>query len=592
MAARLAAADPNLSVLLIEGGENNHNVENVVNPALFREHLMPTARTAVSYKGRISSELGNRHPVVQTGGILGGGGSINIMLYTRGQRSDYDSWNTPGWSTDDLIPYFQKLEKYHGHGRKEVHGYEGPVQLSRGPFQVVKIEDDFIQAAEKMGIPERSDMQDFEKSNGTERWHGTISADGRRQDAAHAYLHPLLQDGKHPNLYVLCQKKVSRVLFDDTGRASGLEYVPNPQYQPVQSLAPSPSSPQIVHATKMVVLSCGALGTPPILERSGIGSQDVLDKARVPRIVDLPGVGHDYQDHNLAWWFYRSNLGPNETQDALVSGRYPRAEALAKQDPILGWNASDVSAKVRPTEDQVATLSAKFQQLWKRDWQDKSDRPVVIFTLHSAFGGDPSLVEPGQYISLAAYTTYPYSRGHVHITGPRWEDELDFRPGFFSGENGDIDIEQHIWAYKTQREIMRRTNFYRGELELGHPAFDSHSAAKMTRLDTSLTEQQGDITNIAYSAADDAAIEKHLRENVATTWHSLGTAKMAPRDEMGVVDAALNVYGVTGLKVADLSIVPKNVAANTNNTALMIGEKCAALILKELGLEDGIVPPQ
>lgn len=303
--------------------------------------MFPGSKTAVSYKGNKSADLGDRYPVVQTGGVLGGGSSVNIMLYTRGQRSDYDSWNTSGWSTNELQPYFHKLETYHGPGVKEKHGYKGPVQITRGPFQVPKTENDFIQAAEKVGIPPKPDMQDFDTVNGTEKWHGTIDATGRRQDAAHCYIHPLLANGKHPNLHVLCQKKVLRVLFDDNKRASGVEYVPNPDYEPIQSLGPTPSGSKIARARKQVVLSSGALGTPLILERSGIGAKDVLEKAGVKPVVDLPGVGNSYQDHNLIWYMYRTTLSPIDTQDAFVSGRYLRNEALKKDDPILGWNGCD-----------------------------------------------------------------------------------------------------------------------------------------------------------------------------------------------------------------------------------------------------------
>jgi alcohol oxidase len=551
--------------------------------------MMPTSTTAIFHKANMSKELG-RQPIVQTGGILGGGSSVNLMLYTRGQRSDYDSWNMPGWSTDELMPYFQKLETYHGRGHKAIHGYEGPLQITRGPFLATNSEDDFIRSCEKQGIPKKPDMQDFDTANGTERWMRTVSTDGKRQDAAHTYIHPLLADGKHPNLHVLCQKKVVRVLFDGK-RACGVEFIPNPQYQPTESFAPAQPAPQVVRARKQVVLSAGALGTPPILERSGIGSKAVLEKAGVPLLVDLPGVGHDYQDHHLCFWAYRTDLAPNETLDGLWSGRYPAEKAFAKKDPILGWNACDVSAKVRPSESELAKLSSKFQTLWKRDWSQVPDRPVVIFTLVSAFTGDPSLVEPGQYASIASYTTYPYSRGHIHITGSNWQDDLDFDAGFFSGENGDFDIQQHIWAYKKQREILRRTSLYRGELEFGHPKFPENSTAKAVNLSgqPKSLSQAGDVTDLVYTGEDDAAIEQHLRENIATTWHSLGTAKLAPRDKMGVVDEDLDVYGVDGLKVADLSIVPKNVAANTNNTALMIGEKCASLILEELGLKAGAV---
>lgn len=165
----------------------------------------------------------------------------------------------------------------------------------------------------------------------------------------------------------------------------------------------------------------------------------------------------------------------------------------------------------------------------------------------------------------------------MHITGPSVEDPLDFDVGYFNDAD-DIDIKKQLWAYKMQREILRRMKYYRGELAAGHPKFPEGSKAAAVELDEQLTNVQ----NLDYTAEDDAAILQWLRENVNTTWHSLGTCKMAPREQDGVVDGRLNVHGVSGLKIADLSIPPENVGANTNNTALVIGEKAAEIILAEL----------
>lgn len=166
----------------------------------------------------------------------------------------------------------------------------------------------------------------------------------------------------------------------------------------------------------------------------------------------------------------------------------------------------------------------------------------------------------------------------MHITGSSHDAPLDFDVGFFSDAN-DIDLKKQVWAYKKQREILRRTSFYRGELAAGHPKFAAGSTAAITE---SVDAPLSNVQDVVYSKEDDAAIEQWLRETVNTTWHSLGTCKMAPREDYGVVDPSLNVYGVTGLKVADLSIPPENVGANTNNTALAIGEKAADIILAEL----------
>lgn len=122
---------------------------------------------------------------------------------------------------------------------------------------------------------------------------------------------------------------------------------------------------------------------------------------------------------------------------------------------------------------------------------------------------------------------------------------------------------------------------YRGEIASCHPPFASNSGAALVKLDEPLP---ADAPAIKYSAEDDAVLETWVREHVSTAWHAIGTCKMLPRAQLGVVDASLSVYGVSGLKIADLSIVPKNVAANTNNTALAIGEKAADIFIRELGL--------
>lgn len=113
MAGRLAEADASLSILVIEGGQNNYNAPSVIHPALSLSHLLPTSKTAIFYKGSKAKQLADREVIVASGGTLGGGSSINFMMYTRAQRSDFDSWKTPGWSTEDLWPYLKKVSRGH-----------------------------------------------------------------------------------------------------------------------------------------------------------------------------------------------------------------------------------------------------------------------------------------------------------------------------------------------------------------------------------------------------------------------------------------------------------------------------------------------
>lgn len=150
--------------------------------------------------------------------------SNNLHRYTRAQKADFDSWKTEGWSSDEIMPYLKSLETYHGKGKSEHHGYDGPIHISDGGFRGTNSMNDFISAAAKVGYKDTDDLQCLEENNKFERWLRYVSPEGKRQDTAHTYLHPLLQDGKHPNLHVLVKSKVLRVVFDDQKRAVGVEY--------------------------------------------------------------------------------------------------------------------------------------------------------------------------------------------------------------------------------------------------------------------------------------------------------------------------------------------------------------------------------
>lgn len=372
------------------------------------------------------------------------------------------------------------------------------------------------------------------------------------------------------------ESKVIRVVFDESTppRATGVEYRRNEGAQPDIS--------HIIKAKKLVVVSAGALGTPQILERSGVGNSELLTKLNIPVVSDVPGVGENYQDHHLAIYSYKSSLGPSETLDPILSGRKDFIKALEEKDPQLGWNGIDISAKLRMTDKDAAALGPAFQQDWERDFAPYPTRPVILCGVVNAFLADPSLVDPGQYFSMGVYTAYPYSRGSIHITDP--QDVLtgyNFDAGFF---NHPSDIKKQLWGYKLQREISRRLQYFKGELEIGHPKFPVGSKAASVDPNPRGGESTA-VVDIEYSEEDDALIEDCIRTNVNTTWHSLGTCAMKPFEDGGVVDGNLNVYGTKGLKVADLSMVPGNVGANTNNTALAVGEKAAVIIGRELGIQ-------
>jgi choline dehydrogenase-like flavoprotein len=389
-----------------------------------------------------------------------------------------------------------------------------------------------------------------------------------------------LNGGKHPNLHVLVESQVKRILFDSSNnktKAVGVEYRPNPAF------GGDASETKTVKARKLVIASCGACGTPSLLERSGVGNPKVLQAAGVPVVAAAPGVGDGYEDHHMVLYPYLNSLDPTDTLDALVNGRMGSPQELIMEGhPMLGWNAQEVQGKARPTDAEVAALGPEFKESWDREFRDHPEKPTVIFTVLGGFPGDPSLATGGPGLAISTFTVYPFSRGHIHITGPQLEDPLDFDTGFFA-DPGGLDIMKHKWTYKKQRQIMRRMPSYRGEMAACHPPFAPGSQAASISLEDG--PLPADAPEIEYSAEDEVVLERWLRENVSTTWHSLGTCKMAPHNRKGVVDSNLGVYGVEGLKIADMSIVPRNVAANTNNTALAIGEKAADIFIKELSLK-------
>lgn len=252
--------------------------------------------------------------------------------------------------------------------------------MSNSTFRGTRSEDDFLQAAGQVGWPEIEDLQTLDANNGYQRWLRYVSTDGKRQDTAHTYLHPKLGNERYPNLHVVVESQVHRVLVEGK-RAVGIEFRRNPAFQQATNLTQTPM--RTVKARKMVVVACGACGTPPVLERSGIGNPEILKRAGVSVVEDLPGVGHDYQDHNLVLYPYKTSLEPGETIDGILSGRADVGAMIEKNDPILGWNAVDISAKLRPTDEDVAALGPEFQSAWDKDFKDAPARPLMLMGLVS-----------------------------------------------------------------------------------------------------------------------------------------------------------------------------------------------------------------
>ncbi|KAF2730970.1 alcohol oxidase [Polyplosphaeria fusca] len=590
-AGRLAQADPSLSILIIERGRNNLDNPLVRVPGLYCANFIPATQTAIFYQAESEPSLNGVARTFSTGGVLGGGSSINAMMYSRAQAIDFDSFNTEGWDSKTLIEFAKKLETSHLPDVDDaVHGSSGPINISNGPHAPKGPQEDFLAAAKTFGFPEIGDLQDFKSNGGFTRLPKYISLDGTRQDAAHRYVHPLRADGKHPNFHLLVESRVRRVLFEGD-RAVGVEYEPEPTF--MTELPGTKRDVRSVKARKQVVVSAGVLGTPSILERSGVGKRALLDQLSIPVVSDLPGVGEEYQDHHFLLPSYKTSLGPEETLDRIFSGRRDYPTALKEKDPTLGWNGIDVAGKLRMTEEEATALGPQFKAAWTKDFAHVPSKPVMLMGLINFYVGDHKLLQHGaadkEYATLASYTPYPYSRGSIHITSADCLVGPKLITGFLADKD-DIDLKMSMWAYKKGRDIYRRTNAFAGELQDGHPTFREGSRAALAQGPLkeggyATVEERMAIPAVEYDEEDDGAIEEFIRNRVTSTWHGLGTCKMAPREKGGVVDKDLNVYGTKGLKCADLSIIPENVGSNTNNMALIVGEKAADIIGKELGIK-------
>jgi len=605
-AGRLAFADPNLKVMLIEGGANNRDDPWVYRPGIYVKNMQQDGVNdkATFYKDTMaSSHLRGRESIVPCANILGGGSSINFQMYTRASASDWDDFKTEGWTAKDLLPLMKRLENYQKPTNNDTHGYDGPIAISNGGT-ITALAHDFLRASDAIGIPFSDDLQDLDTSHASEIWAKYINRHtGRRSDAATAYVHSVMD--VQSNLYLRTNSRVSRVIFEGN-KAVGVAYVPARNRAHGGQLRET-----IVRARKCVVLSSGTLGTPQILERSGVGDSKLLQKLDIKVVSDLPGVGEQYQDHYTTLSIYRVSNDSATLDDFLRGDKEVQKELFTEWETSpekarLSSNAIDAGFKIRPTEEELKEMGPEFNELWDKYFKDKPDKPVMFGSIVSAAYADHTLLPPGKYITMFQYLEYPASRGRIHISSPSPYKAPTFDSGFM---NNKADFAPIRWSYKKTREIARRMDAFRGELTSHHPHFLPSSPAACKDIDITTAKQllpngftvgihmgtwhkPGDTydaskvhEDIKYTEEDDKAIDDWVADHVETTWHSLGTCAMKPREEGGVVDGRLNVFGTENLKVVDLSICPDNLGTNTYSSALLVGEKGASIIAEELGLK-------
>jgi len=619
-AGRLANLDHKLQVLLIEAGEDNLNNRWVYRPGIYPRNMKLDSKTASFYYSRPSSWLDGRRAVVPCAHILGGGSSINFMMYTRASASDYDDFQAKGWTTKELIPLMKKHETYQrACNNRDLHGFEGPIKVSFGNY-TYPIMQDFLRAAESQGFPVTDDLQDLVTGHGAEHWLKWINRDtGRRSDAAHAYIHSTR--AKFDNLHLKCNTKVDKVIIEN-GTAVGV------LTRPSKPLDPSDGEGRVFKARKLIIVSGGTLSSPLILQRSGIGDPEKLRKAGVKPLVDLPGVGLNFQDHYLTFATYRAKPETESFDDFVRGDPAVQEKVFAEWDlkgtGPLATNGIDAGVKARPTEEELKEMrewpTPEFQSGWDSYFKNKPDKPVMHYSVIAGWFGDHMLMPPGKFFTMFHFLEYPFSRGFTHITSPNCYDQPDFDAGFM---NDKRDMAPMVWGYIKSRETARRMQAYAGEVTSMHPHFSFDSPARALDMDLLTTNAyagpnhltagiqhgswsmpveagtppQPNFLNsnkaeirepLKYTKEDIEHIEKWVARHVETTWHSLGTCSIAPKEgnsivKHGVLDERLNVHGVKNLKVSDLSVCPDNVGCNTFSTALLIGEKCAVLSAEDLG---------
>ncbi|MEB8431967.1 choline dehydrogenase [Cocleimonas sp. KMM 6892] len=514
--ANRLSADPANRVLLLEAGTKDWNPWIHVPVGYFK--TMHNPATDWCYMTEPDEGIAGRQLQWPRGKVLGGSSSLNGLLYVRGQKEDYDRWEelgNKGWSFSDVLPYFKKSEDQE-RGANDYHGVGGPLKVSdlrlRRP-----IADLFIKAAKQIGIPFNEDYNG-EKQEGVAYFQQTAHK-GFRWSTAKGFLKPARS---RSNLTVMTHAHTSRILFDQSGetpRAIGIEFLRKGDLQTVK-------------ASKEVILAAGAIGSPQILQLSGVASSELLNKHNIPVVKELPGVGQNLQDHLQIRLVYKTKQNTlNDELNSYFKQFKVGLQYFFKRTGALTLAASQIVifTKTKP-ELERPDIQFHFQPL-------SADKP-----------GDG--VHPFSAFTASVCQLRPHSSGHLEITST---DPLKYpaiHPNYLSD---DRDVEVAIESIKVARKIAEAPAL---ETEI----LDEYVPGRQFQTDEELL---------------DAA-----RKYSQTIYHPTSTCKMG-NDEMAVVNDRLQVHGIQGLRVIDASIMPEIVSGNTNAPTIMIAEKGADMILED-----------
>lgn len=525
LASRLSE-DPNVSVCLLEAGGKDSSI--FIHAPIGTIAMMPTTLNNWAFETVPQAGLNGRKGYQPRGKTLGGSSSINAMMYSRGNRYDYDLWErlgNKGWNYDDCLPYFKKAENNEVH-YNEYHGQGGPLNVAdlRSPSQIV---ERYIEACESIGVPRSADINGAQQLGIT--YTQVTQKNGERYSAAKAYLTPNLS---RPNLTVLTKATTHKVLFEGK-RAVGVEYgKKGKRFQ--------------IKCNREVILSAGAFGSPQILLLSGVGSKQDLDKHGIKQVHELPGVGENLQDHIDLVHSYKC-FDKKETFGVSLSMAVQMSKALPE------W-----------TKDRKGKITSNFAEAIGFLCSDEGiDIPDLEFILVVAIVDDHAR----KFHASHGYSSHvtllrPKSVGTVKLNSADPYDSPRIDPAFFSHPD---DMGIMIKAWKKQHQMMESA------------AFDDVRGENLYPVDAS------DDRAIEQDIRNRADTQYHP---VGTC--KMGTED----DPLAVVDKDLAVYGLEGLRVVDASIMPTLIGGNTNAPTIMIAEKIADQIksyYNELSDTEGLV---
>ena len=511
--ANRLSADPNVTVALLEAGGRDTNPWIHIPAGYYRNILNP--KITWQFSSGPEPHLGGRVINWPRGRVLGGTSAINGLLYVRGQARDFDIWRqfgNAGWSFNDVLPYFKRAE-HQERGADELHGADGPLGVSDVHMDN-PVCDAFVKSCMAEGIPFTKDF------NGPSQqgvgYYQLTNRDGRRSTTAVAYLRPI-KDRR--NLHVITHAEAQGVVLDGK-RVTGVRIKRHGRHE-------------TVGVRREAILSAGAIGSPQLLQVSGIGPVAILKAAGVEVRHDLPGVGDNLQDHYQARMIYEMSArgSLNEVWHSRWLQVKTGLEYIFKRSGMLTFGAGVVGVFAKSTPDL--------------------DVPDIQFHFIPLSGEGPGKglhKFPGVIVSVCQLR--PESRGFIHIKSP----DPSVQPSIVSNYlEADIDRRVLLDAMKMARRIVARSPF-------------------------------ADMTVREFMPGPAVATEEQLmqfaREQGTTIFHPCGTAKMG-RDPKAVVDERLRVIGITGLRVADASIMPTMTSGNTNAPTIMIGEKASDMIIED-----------